>query len=56
LPNPTVAGIKGKAVFAVVQFEYTTRNQAEAGIDGGSITALAITDRCADAGSGSDHR
>jgi len=28
LPNPTVAGIKGKAVFAVVQFEYTTRNLA----------------------------
>jgi len=27
LPNPTVTGIKGKAVFAVVQFEYTTRNQ-----------------------------
>ncbi len=26
LPNPTVTGIKGKAVFAVVQFEYTTRN------------------------------
>jgi len=24
LDNPTVAGIKGKAVFAVVQFEYTT--------------------------------
>jgi len=28
LANPTVAGIKGKAVFAVVQFEYTTRDQA----------------------------
>jgi secreted PhoX family phosphatase len=27
LPNPAVPGIKGKAVFAVVQFEYTTRNQ-----------------------------
>ena len=25
LPNPSVTGIKGKAVFAVVQFEYTTR-------------------------------
>ena len=25
--NPTVTGIKGKAVFAVVQFEYTTRDQ-----------------------------
>ncbi len=29
LPNPTVPGIKGKAVFAVVQFEYTTRAQDE---------------------------
>ena len=28
LPNPTVSGIKGKAVFAVVQFEYTTRDPA----------------------------
>lgn len=27
LPNAKVPGIKGKAVFAVVQFEYTTRNQ-----------------------------
>jgi secreted PhoX family phosphatase len=28
LANPTVPGIKGKAVFAVVQFEYTTRDLA----------------------------
>ncbi len=28
LAHPKVAGIKGKAVFAVVQFEYATRNQA----------------------------
>ncbi|APW40822.1 alkaline phosphatase [Rhodoferax koreense] len=26
--NPTVAGVKGNTVFAVVQFEYTTRDQA----------------------------
>jgi len=26
LANPTVAGVKGNTVFAVVQFEYTTRN------------------------------
>ncbi|NEX62233.1 PhoX family protein [Noviherbaspirillum galbum] len=26
LPNATVAGVKGNTVFAVVQFEYTTRN------------------------------
>lgn len=26
LDNPTVAGVKGNTVFAVVQFEYTTRN------------------------------
>jgi secreted PhoX family phosphatase len=30
LPNPQLNGIKGKAVFAVVQFEYTTRNLAGA--------------------------
>jgi hypothetical protein len=34
--NANVAGVKGKPVFAVVQFEYTTRNQAEAGGDAGS--------------------
>ena len=34
--NANVAGVKGKPVFAVVQFEYTTRNQAEAGGDTGS--------------------
>ena len=28
LPSPTVTGIKGKAVFAVVQFEYTTHDQS----------------------------
>ncbi|MDP5238305.1 DUF839 domain-containing protein [Uliginosibacterium sp. 31-16] len=28
LANPTVAGVKGNTVFAVVQFEYTTRDQA----------------------------
>ena len=27
-PHPTVTGIKGNAVFAVVQFEYTTRDQS----------------------------
>ena len=30
LPNAKVANIKGKAVFGVVQFEYTTRDQAGA--------------------------
>ena len=28
LDNPTVTGVKGKAIFAVVQFEYTTRDQS----------------------------
>ena len=28
IDNPTVPGIKGKAVFAVVQFEYTSKDQA----------------------------
>ena len=32
----SVPGVKGKPVFAVVQFEYTTRNQAEATTDAGS--------------------
>ncbi|PZP35172.1 MAG: alkaline phosphatase [Roseateles depolymerans] len=30
LDNPTVTGLKGNAVFAVVQFEYTTRAQDDA--------------------------
>jgi len=30
LPDPAVPGIKGKAVFAVVQFEYTTADQSGA--------------------------
>ena len=33
LSNPAVAGIKGKAVFAVVQFEYLTRDQVGAATD-----------------------
>jgi hypothetical protein len=28
LPNPAVAGVKGNTVFAVVQFEYTSRDQS----------------------------
>ncbi|MET0519008.1 MAG: alkaline phosphatase PhoX [Burkholderiaceae bacterium] len=42
LPNPTVAGIKGKAVFAVVQFEYTTRNQALADTYGTLPSPIAV--------------
>ncbi|WP_295749752.1 alkaline phosphatase PhoX [Undibacterium sp.] len=34
LANPTITGIKGKAVFAVVQFEYTTRNQFGTDLNG----------------------
>lgn len=33
LPNPTVDNIKGKAIFAVVQFEYLTRDQLGAATD-----------------------
>lgn len=40
--NPTVTGIKGKAVFAVVQFEYTTRNQALADTYGQLPSPTAI--------------
>jgi len=42
LTNPTVSGIKGKAVFAVVQFEYTTRNQAGVGTYGTLPSPIAI--------------
>ena len=42
LPNPTVTGIKGKAAFAVVQFEYTTRDQAAASMYGLLPSPIAI--------------
>jgi secreted PhoX family phosphatase len=42
VPNPTVAGIKGKAVFAVVQFEYMTRNQAGADTYGTLPSPIAV--------------
>ncbi|WP_374356035.1 PhoX family phosphatase [Chitinimonas sp.] len=42
LPNPTVTGIKGKAVFAVVQFEYTTRNQADQDTYGTLPSPIAV--------------
>lgn len=40
--NPTVPGIKGKAVFAVVQFEYTTRNLAGADLYGQLPSPIAV--------------
>ncbi|MES3000122.1 MAG: alkaline phosphatase PhoX [Pseudomonadota bacterium] len=42
LANPTVPGIRGKAVFAVVQFEYTTRNQAGASTYGTLPSPIAV--------------
>jgi secreted PhoX family phosphatase len=42
LANPTVPGIKGKAVFAVVQFEYTTRDQAGTSTYGTLPSPIAI--------------
>ena len=42
LPSTTVSGIKGKAVFAVVQFEYTTRNQALADTYGQLPSPIAV--------------
>jgi uncharacterized protein len=42
LPNSTVPGIKGKAVFAVVQFEYTTRDQSGAGTYGTLPSPIAV--------------
>ncbi len=42
LANPTVPGIKGKAVFAVVQFEYTSANQAGADTYGTLPSPIAV--------------
>jgi secreted PhoX family phosphatase len=42
LANPTVSGIKGKAVFAVVQFEYTTRDQKGVGAYGLLPSPIAV--------------
>jgi secreted PhoX family phosphatase len=42
LPNASVAGVKGKAVFAVVQFEYATRDQANVGAYGMLPSPIAI--------------
>jgi secreted PhoX family phosphatase len=42
LDNPTVSGIQGKAVFAVVQFEYTTRDQAGADTYGTLPSPIAV--------------
>lgn len=42
LPNPKVAGVKGKAVFAVVQFEYATRDQSNAKTYGTLPSAVAV--------------
>ncbi|SAK52388.1 alkaline phosphatase [Caballeronia hypogeia] len=42
LDNPTVKGVKGNAVFAVVQFEYTTRDQAAASMYGRLPSPIAV--------------
>ena len=42
LPHPKVAGIKGKAVFAVVQFEYTTRDQSQVSTYGTLPSPIAV--------------
>lgn len=42
LDNPTVTGIKGKAVFAVVQFEYTSADQSGAGAYGQLPSPIAV--------------
>ncbi|MGI4849094.1 MAG: PhoX family protein [Janthinobacterium lividum] len=42
LDNATVAGIKGRAVFAVVQFEYTTRDLAGADTYGALPSPIAV--------------
>ena len=42
LRNPKVTGVKGNAVFAVVQFEYTTRNAAGAATYGTLPSPIAV--------------
>jgi hypothetical protein len=42
VPNASVTGVKGKPVFAVVQFEYTTRDQAQASQYGLLPSPIAI--------------
>lgn len=42
LPNPSVAGIQGKAVFAVVQFEYATRDLSGADAYGMLPSPVAV--------------
>ncbi len=52
LPNPSVTGLKGKAAFAVVQFEYTTRNQVAASMYGLLPSPIAILTLDQDQGTG----
>ncbi|WP_019702465.1 PhoX family protein [Paracidovorax oryzae] len=42
LDNASVSGVKGNPVFAVVQFEYTTRNQAQASMYGLLPSPIAV--------------
>ncbi|WP_373377601.1 PhoX family phosphatase [Cupriavidus nantongensis] len=42
LANPNVPGVKGNTVFAVVQFEYTTRNQGNASMYGLLPSPIAV--------------
>ncbi|MBC8636251.1 DUF839 domain-containing protein [Caballeronia sp. EK] len=42
IDNPTVKGVKGNAVFAVVQFEYTTRDQSAASMYGRLPSPIAV--------------
>lgn len=42
LASPTVSGVKGKAVFAVVQFEYATRDQAGTSMYGVLPSPIAV--------------
>lgn len=42
IPNATVNGVRGKPVFAVVQFEYTTRDQSNAPAYGTLPSPIAV--------------
>ena len=52
VPNAKIAGVKGNTVFAVVQFEYTTRDQAGANTYGMLPSPIAVLTLDQDAATG----
>lgn len=52
LPNPAVSGVAGNTVFAVVQFEYATRNVGGASMYGRLPSPIAVLTLSQDKGTG----